>query len=384
MKTGVMATGAAAGAGITYFLDPERGARRRARLRDVMVHNAVLTRRAAGATARDAFHRTYGTAASLGHLVRRETVDDAVLVARVRAKLGRVTSHPHAIVVSAGNGIVSLRGPILVHEADGLIQAVRKVRGVSDVRDELERHETAGNIPSLQGGRVPPGVRVDVLQESWSPTTRCMVGTAGGVLALAGGIRRDGAGAILALVGAGAVARAITNLPLRRLVGVGSRRRAVDIQKTIVIEAPVGEVYAFWSAYENFPKFMARVLEVRPAPNDPDRSHWKVMGMAGLPVTFDAETTRVSPNQTIAWRSAPGSVVAHAGIVRFDPEGVGHTRVHIRMSYNPPAGWFGHQVAAAFGMDPKSSMDGDLVRMKTLIETGNAPHDAAQRDRPQA
>jgi hypothetical protein len=35
-------------------------------------------------------------------------------------------------------------------------------------------------------------------------------------------------------------------------------------------------------------------------------------------------------------------------------------------------------VAAAFGVGPKTSMDEDLVRMKSLIETGHAPHDAAQ------
>lgn len=62
-----------------------------------------------------------------------------------------------------------------------------------------------------------------------------------------------------------------------------------------------------------------------------------------------------------------------------DDPGEGRTRVHIRMSYNPPAGWLGHGIAAAFGSDPKRSMDGDLVRMKTLIETGRGPHDAAQR-----
>jgi len=57
----------------------------------------------------------------------------------------------------------------------------------------------------------------------------------------------------------------------------------------------------------------------------------------------------------------------------------GRTRVHVRMSYNPPAGWLGHGIATTFGVDPKHSMDEDLLRMKTLIETGHAPHDAAQR-----
>ena len=50
----------------------------------------------------------------------------------------------------------------------------------------------------------------------------------------------------------------------------------------------------------------------------------------------------------------------------------------MRLSYRPPAGAFGHAVAAMFGADPKTEMDADLMRMKTMIETGRAPHDAAR------
>jgi uncharacterized membrane protein len=49
------------------------------------------------------------------------------------------------------------------------------------------------------------------------------------------------------------------------------------------------------------------------------------------------------------------------------------------MSYNPPAGAIGHLVAVMFGADPKREMDEDLKRMKGFIETGQAPHDAAQK-----
>ena len=70
--------------------------------------------------------------------------------------------------------------------------------------------------------------------------------------------------------------------------------------------------------------------------------------------------------------------MAHAGLVRFEPAGDGQTRGQIRM--NPPGGWLGHGAAAIFGVDPKRSFDADLARMKTLLETGRAPHDAARRD----
>jgi uncharacterized membrane protein len=370
------------GAGLAYFLDPDRGAQRRARMRDKLAHTANLTGRVMGATSRDALHRTQGTFAALRTVLRREdldALDDDVLVERVRAKLGRLVSHPGAIQVTAWDGTVALSGPILKREVPHLLSGVSRVAGVRDVIDNLEVHEHAGNVPSLQGGRAPLGDRLDVFQDQWSPTTRCVVGTAGAAIAAAGVARRDLPGGTAAAVGAGMVALALTNLPLSRLTGIGSNRRAVDVQKTIFINAPVGEVYAFWSLYESFPKFMSRVLEVRSSENNPNLSHWKVAGPAGAPIEFDAEIRRAIPNQMIAWRTLQGSPVAHAGIVRFDPEPDGRTRVQVRMSYNPPAGWIGHGVAAAFGVDPKSSMDADLLRMKTLIETGRAPRDAAER-----
>jgi uncharacterized membrane protein len=95
-------------------------------------------------------------------------------------------------------------------------------------------------------------------------------------------------------------------------------------------------------------------------------------------VEFDAEVSAFVPNEAFGWRTLEGSPVAHAGLVRFEALGNRQTRVHIRMSYNPPGGWFGHGVASVFGVDPKRSLDADLMRLKSLIETGRAPRDAAQ------
>jgi len=372
--------GAGLGAAMTFLLDPGRGARRRARVRDAAVHGLTVTRRGLGTAARDSAPRTYGTAASLRSRLRlRARVDDAVLAERVRAKLGRLVSHPHAIDVIASSGFVTLRGPVLEREAPRLVQRLRRIRGVRQIIDNLEYHEQAGNVPSLQGGRAPAGDRPDVLQLHWAPATRMLVGAAAALLMAGGVLRRDMPGAFAALLGLGVAARAAINAPVRRLIGLGSRRRAIDVQKTITINAPLGEVYAFWSEYGNFPRFMSRVLEVRESERHPRRSHWKVAGPAGLPVAFDAEITRVVPNRLLAWKTLPGAMVAHAGVVRMDPTTEGATRVQVRLSYNPPAGWLGHGVAAMFGGDPKTSMDEDLVRMKTLIETGHAARDAAAR-----
>ena len=107
------------------------------------------------------------------------------------------------------------------------------------------------------------------------------------------------------------------------------------------------------------------------------RSHWVVTGPGGLPIEWTAEITQQVPNKMLAWRSLPGSTVRHNGVVQFEPVHEGSTRVHVQADYYPPGGMIGHALAKLFGSDPKSEMDADLLRMKTFIEKGRPPRDAA-------
>jgi uncharacterized membrane protein len=172
------------------------------------------------------------------------------------------------------------------------------------------------------------------------------------------------------------MARGVANVQLKRLIGTGSSGRAVYIQKAINVNSPVELVHEFWTRFENFPRFMAHVKEIRDQGNG--RSHWVVAGPAGTPVEFDTMITKQVPNQTIAWKSLPGQTVQSAGIVRFDPNPDGGTRITIQMSYNPPAGSLGHAVASLFGVDPKRAMDEDLARLKTLLEQGKTSVDGQE------
>ena len=151
--------------------------------------------------------------------------------------------------------------------------------------------------------------------------------------------------------------------------------RYVVVQKTINVDAPVEEVFSFWTDYQNFPRFMQNVREVQVRD---DVSHWVVAGPAGVPVQWNARLVEVEPNRLLRWRSVFGSAVKHEGCVRFEQNGAGGARVTVRLRYVPPGGAFGHAVATVFGADPKSEMDADLMRMKSMIETGHAPHDAAR------
>ena len=363
------------GAGLMFMFDPDRGRRRRALARDQMAHAARILARATGATSRDLTHRIYGAMAESGNLFRREEISDDVLTDRVRARIGRSVSHPHAISVTVNNGHVSLSGPVLAHEAPRLLSGVSSVRGVKGIENVLTVHTEAENISSLQGGRPRTGDRFALMQTNWSPTARLMAGLTGGALMANCLARRDLVSAALGTLGFGLFMRSATNLEMKTLLGVGRDRQPIRVQKTINIHAPVEQVFGFWTDYRNFPRFMSKVREARPTGNG--RSHWIVSGPAGLPIEWTAEITEQVPNKVLAWKSLPGSTVRHGGAVHFEPVHEGSTRVHVEMCYHPIGGAMGHALAKLFGSDPKSEMDADLLRMKTFIEKGCPPRDAA-------
>jgi uncharacterized membrane protein len=368
---GLSCVSMAVGAALTFIFDPTSGRRRRKVLTDKLISGARSLACAVDVTARDLANRVRGLFA----MVRPGSSDDApdyVIEDRVRSRLGRVCSHPRALSVLSDMGNVIVSGPILEDEVDGVLKTISNTPGVCSIVNYLDVHDAA-DIPKLQGGRRPPAM---IRRDNWSPATRFLTGAAG-VGAMTYCLSKRTIPAIL--VGSAGFAlflRATTNLPARRLVGIGSGRRGIDVQKTINIRAPIEVVYAFWSKSENFPLFMTNVKEVRDRGDG--TSHWVVSGPAGATMEWDACITDYQPNQLIAWKSAPGSTIASAGNVRFDRNPDDTTHVSVRLSYNPPAGAIGHALASHFGADPKTLIDQDLLRMKTLIEIGHFPHDAAQ------
>jgi uncharacterized membrane protein len=346
-------------------------------VRNIVRHLANKTEDAIGKTSRDIANRFTGLVAEESLAFQRVKPINQVLVGRVRSKLGRLVSHPSSIEVEAEDGRVILSGPILAEEVGSLLEHVSGICGVTSLENRLEVHERAGNVPGLQGGRIKTGERSAFRQTNWSPTTRLLAGAAGGALTVYAAKRRDLVGAAIGPVALAMLARAVTNMRLTRLVGVEHGAGNIDVEKTINIEAPIEEVFEFWTHLEKFPQFMSRVREVR---KTGDRKyHWVVAGPAGVSVEWDAEITRLVPHQAIAFKSLPGSAIEQVGSVHFTPTDDGDTCIDVKLSYNPPAGAIGHLIAILFGADPKKEMDEDLMRMKSFLETGQVPHDAAQK-----
>ncbi|HYG70341.1 MAG TPA: SRPBCC family protein, partial [Anaeromyxobacteraceae bacterium] len=355
----------ALGAGLMYLLDPRRGASRRAALKSRAAHAVRATEALVESGARDLEQRARGGVASAASRLRRDDADDGVVAERVRARLGRHTSHAHAIHVAVRNGQVELTGPVLSSEWQRVVDGVKRVRGVRGVTDRLEAHASPAGVSALQGGGRRPG-RGGLARDRWAPGTRLAAGGAG-VYLLANGVGGGGLlGLPAAVAGLALLARAAANAPVGRSATGGAE---IHVRKSIAIAQPVDEVYAFFTEFQNLPRFMSHVREVRAT--GPNRTRWSVDGPGGVPVEWEAVATAQEPNRLVAWESEPGSVVRTAGSVRFEEDGAG-TRMEVTLRYHPPAGALGHAVARLLGADPKRQLDDDLVRLKSLLERGKA------------
>jgi len=132
------------------------------------------------------------------------------------------------------------------------------------------------------------------------------------------------------------------------------------VEKSIDVNVPVRTAYDQWTQFEEFPRFMEGVTEVRQL--DDKRLHWRA-SIAGKEEEWNAEIIEQTPDTRIVWRSTSGA--ENSGAVRFASLGPEQARVTLIMAYEPEGiletagdklGFLDRRVA------------GDLERFKHYIE----------------
>jgi uncharacterized membrane protein len=102
------------------------------------------------------------------------------------------------------------------------------------------------------------------------------------------------------------------------------------IEQSIDVNVPVHTVYNQWTQFEEFPRFMEGVEEVRQL--DDRRLHWRA-NIGGRVEEWDAVITEQHPDERVAWKNTTGA--PNAGVVTFHRLADTKTRIMLQMEYDP-------------------------------------------------
>ncbi len=143
---------------------------------------------------------------------------------------------------------------------------------------------------------------------------------------------------------------------------------AAMVGRTITINRPRSELFAFWADFSNLPQFMQSLDSLSV---DGDTAHWRIAAPMGRFVDMETRMTANVENEVLAWASTENSEMKAKGKVTFRdaPAGRG-TELAAELSYVPPLGDVGRLIGKLFQTDPLIQGRRELRRFKMLMETG--------------
>ncbi len=131
------------------------------------------------------------------------------------------------------------------------------------------------------------------------------------------------------------------------------------IEKSIDVDVPARVAYNQWTQFEEFPRFMEGVEDVRQV--DDTHLRW-VADVGGRKKEWTARITEQIPDQRIAWRSEGGD--ANGGVVTFHKLDDNRSRMMLQLEYEPDGI---ESIGDKLGFMSRR-VQGDVERFKKFIE----------------
>lgn len=133
------------------------------------------------------------------------------------------------------------------------------------------------------------------------------------------------------------------------------------IEQSTDVNVPVRTAYNQWTQFEEFPRFMEGVKEVRQL--DDKHLHWRA-NIGGKEKEWNAEITEQIPDKRIAWKNTSGPT--NAGVVTFHRLNDNQTRIMLQVEYDPEG--IVESVGDLVGV-VSARVRGDPRRFKEFIES---------------
>jgi uncharacterized membrane protein len=157
---------------------------------------------------------------------------------------------------------------------------------------------------------------------------------------------------LVGLVGSGAATGAA--------IAYARTRDPVRVEESVEMNIPVETAYNEWTQFEEFPRFMEGIEEVRQL--DDTHVHW-VASSGGRRREWDAEITEQRPNERVAWHATSGK--RNAGVVTFHRLGDERSKMMVQLDFEPEG--FRDTAGSILGLD-RRRIRGDLERFSELVE----------------
>ena len=142
--------------------------------------------------------------------------------------------------------------------------------------------------------------------------------------------------------------------------GGREKTRRLPIQRWTDVAVPVEEAYEKWTEFDEFPKFMHRVLNIEQKDNDHVQWTEKIWFSTR---EWEGEITDRRKNDRIAWKTTKGT--SHSGVVSFHKLDSKLTRVLVTVDFHPS----GMLEKMASGLRfVKRAVEADLARFKAYVE----------------
>lgn len=156
----------------------------------------------------------------------------------------------------------------------------------------------------------------------------------------------------------------------------GKKTRRLPIQRWTDVAVPVDVAYKAWSDFEEYPKFMHRVLSVEKAGRNKVRWQEKIWFSTRQ---WEAQITERRTNDRLVWKTTSG--MSHRGIVSFHKIEPNLTRVMVEMEFEPN----GMIEKMASGLRfVKRAVQADLARFKAHVEMNDAKGIEYRSDKEEA
>jgi uncharacterized membrane protein len=162
---------------------------------------------------------------------------------------------------------------------------------------------------------------------------------------------------LLLALGGAALATGVVVMRLRRTSEIPG---PMSVDAEIDVGVPVTAAYNQFTQFEEFPRFMEGVDEVKQL--DDTLLRWAVT-VAGRHAEWDAKIIEQEPDRRITWESVDGKRTR--GTVTFEAKGPERSRIRLHMSYQPDG--TAEKVGSAMGLDSRR-VHADLARFREIVE----------------